>query len=629
MNQYQNNEIQNNNSEDISGNMYSYQEDSQQSPPHELNANAIRRSMEMENGINPNINPNINPSINPNINQNINPSINQNINQNTNDINNINNQITNNNNDIPINKINAQTRYMDQFPETAPIRQVNTKNQNLPGYPNVVENRSSEQRLPRLQENQSQFNVYPPVQNEYLPYNYHIPRRGSNQFYFLIYLIIAIYHIVMIVLIGWLYEFDDDNISDDFYHFFKDVHLMIFIGFGMLYTILKDHQWSSMALVFFIGIISIEFSFFCSLLWTNSFDNNWQKGTINYETLLNIDFNSATVIISLGSVIGKLSMIQYFIMAIFEIFFSSLSYYLCLYILKAVYYGWNIYIHIYGAVFGLLLSIVLFCRETEYSKISNSPHKGSDYYSTIFSFIGCLFLWIFFPIFNTANIAYIDDVSPNILRYRGIINTYLSIVGSIISTFITSPLIYNAKFKMEHILNATYVGGIIIGGCCTVNTFVWTSLVIGCGGGIITTLLLWKLKSILKNSQLDDTLGILHIFGIPGILGGFLTSFYLIPYEPIGDDKRGLEIGLQIATICITLAISGLSGVVTGFVINSMNCQKNEKYFVDSDLFVEDENFYFPEMRYPRQNDTNLSSSGNKLDEQEREEREVNIDQGI
>jgi ammonia channel protein AmtB len=180
---------------------------------------------------------------------------------------------------------------------------------------------------------------------------------------------------------------------------------------------------------------------------------------------------------------------------------------------------------------------------------------------------------------------------------------------------------------MEHILNATYVGGIIIGGCCTINAYVYTSIIIGCGGGIITTLLLWKLKPILKSFQLEDTLGIIQIFGIPGVLGGFLTSFYLIGYDGIEDDKeRGKQIGLQIATICVTLAIGGLSGLVTGFIINSMNCKKNELYFVDSELFAEDENFHFPENRYPRHNDTNFSSSGNKLDEQE---REVNIEQGI
>ena len=72
----------------------------------------------------------------------------------------------------------------------------------------------------------------------------------------------------MIILIAFFYKYyDNDNLNikngDYIYHFFKDVHIIIFIGFGLLYTILKSHQWSSVALVLFISVVSIEFSFFC------------------------------------------------------------------------------------------------------------------------------------------------------------------------------------------------------------------------------------------------------------------------------------------------------------------------------------------------------------------------------
>ena len=99
--------------------------------------------------------------------------------------------------------------------------------------------------------------------------------------------------------------------------------------------------------------------------------------------------------------------------------------------------------------------------------------------------------------------------------------------------------------------------------------------------------------------------------------------------EALGDNfNKDLpsQAGLQVAAICVTMAIAGLSGVVTGFIVNVMDCQKNEIYFVDSELFIEDENVPLPEWKYPRQNDSNLSSSGNKLDEQE---REVHVEQEV
>ena len=340
--------------------------------------------------------------------------------------------------------------------------------------------------------------------------------------------------------------------------------------------------------------------------------------------------------------IGKLSLIQYFVVAIFETFFASLNYFSCCKGIEAIDNGGSLYIFTFGSIFGIVMSIILFCRETEYAKISNNPHLNGDYYSNIFSFIGTLFLWVLFPSFNTANIQYFDNKQEKQflllnLRYRGIINTYLSMTGSLISTFIVSPLIYDGKLKIEHILNSSYVGGIIIGGCCTICSDGWVAILIGCIGGAITTLCLWKLKTILKNHKLEDTLGVLHIFGIPGILGGILNSIFILNIyngktwdklqliNILGKDKDvPSQVGLQFAIISITIAIAGGSGIITGVIIHSISCEKNEMYFVDSELFYEDENIPLPEWKYPRQNDINLSSSGNKLDEQG---REVNIEQ--
>ena len=456
--------------------------------------------------------------------------------------------------------------------------------------------------------------------------------REQKKFYYLTFTIISIYHVLMIVLIGCFFEFHIK--AGDIYIFFKDVHLMLFVGFGFLFTMLKDYQWSSVAIILFFGTISIEFSFFCYYLWDNAFNTKWVKKEINFNNLVYIDYNSATVLISLGAIIGKLSIIQYFWVAVLETFFSSFNYFLCYKKIEAIDNGGSIYVFGFGANFGVVMSIILFCRETEYSKISNNPHLKSDYYSNIFSFIGTLFLWLYFPSFNIANIQNFEynDIHYN-MRYRGIINTYLSMIGSVISTFIVSPLIYKGKMKIEHLLNSSYVGGIIIGGCCTICTHGWASILIGFIGGGVSVFCLSKLKPIFKNNKLEDTIGILHIFGIPGILGGFLTCIFIgsdesivkeIFYKENEEVKSSSQAGLQVGAIMVTIAIAGLSGLISGFIVNSMSCDKNDLYFVDSELFTEDENIPLPEWKYPRQIDINLSSSGNKLDEQG---REVNIEQ--
>lgn len=105
---------------------------------------------------------------------------------------------------------------------------------------------------------------------------------------------------------------------------------MLFIGFGMLYTLLKDHQWSSVSLTLFMGSISIEFSLLCYFIWHKWFtDKEWGAIQLDFDILTSIDYFSTTVIITLGAVIGKLSISQYFVICIFEILFASLNFFLC------------------------------------------------------------------------------------------------------------------------------------------------------------------------------------------------------------------------------------------------------------------------------------------------------------
>ena len=598
-------EFQNNNNQenidDQTGNMYSYHDDSQQEPPKE--SNAIRRSI--GNGANPNLNTYQDNS--------------------------------------PIE--NIQNPVVGQFPESNAVRRSlgDGKNPNAQNYPSYIDNKSSEFRLPKIQDNKTQYYMGPPVQ-EVNPI-YRPQPREPKKLYFLTFFLISIFHIIAIFLLFFCFEFPNlEDITNNsikqnyFYHFFKDVHIMLFIGFGMLYTLLKDHQWSSVSLTLFMGSISIEFSLLCYFIWHKWFiDEEWGAIKLDFDILTSIDYFSTTVIITLGAVIGKLSISQYFVICIFEILFASLNFFLCYHKINFLDNGGSLFIHTFGGTFGVVLSVILFCRDNEFTSISNNPHLSNDYFSTVFSFIGTIFLWIFFPSFNVAKIQFKGNNNEKdfseALRYRGIINTYLSMVGSLIGTFVFNPMIHNGKIKVEHLLNSSYVGGIIIGGCCTICTSGWASILIGFIGGSISVLCLWKIKSLFKKNKLEDTFGILNTFTIPGILGGFLTCIFIANLKD--EDLRiyifgknfkeeANQAGLQVAAICVTLAIAGLSGIITGFVVYSIRCEKNEIYFVDSELFTEDENIPLPEWKYPRQNDSNLSSSGHKLDEQG---REVQIDQ--
>ena len=535
----------------------------------------------------------------------------------------------------------------DQDQQNAIRRSLGDRNPNNADFPNYQE-KSSEQRIPNLQESHSPFQINPAYNNQFQPNIVPFSRNEPKKSYYITYFVIILIQILLFFVIGFAYE--NNNDYEDFsydYHFYKDVNLMIFIGFGLLYTSLKDHQWSSIVIVLFTGIFSFEISFFWNYLWKNCFDSDnkdhdWEKVKIKFEQLIRIDYFTATVLISMGALIGKISVNQILIITIFETFFSSLNYYFCYRTIKAIDNGGSLYIHTFGAIFGFIVSILGYRKD--YGKILNNPHLKSDYYSNIISFIGSLFLWLYFPSFNIANIQTgknKENKFLDIFRYRGIVNTYLSMIGSVIGTFVVSPLVSKGKLKIEHLLNASYVGGIIIGGCCTICSSAWGAILIGFIGGCLSVLGLWKLKKILREHKIDDTFGIMYTFGIPGILGGFLNSIFMGNFsnKSWGNNNNvnyisqffnfnrspGEQGGFQILALFTTIFIAAISGFCIGFIISHMNCDKNEFYFVDSELFYDDGTILLPELN-PRLYDgsNNLNSSGNKFEIQEKE-REVNI----
>ena len=67
--------------------------------------------------------------------------------------------------------------------------------------------------------------------------------------------------------------------------------------------------------------------------------------------------------------------------------------------------------------------------------VGNSEHpEGSRYSSELFAMVGTIILWVYWPSFN-AILAGEDAF------HRAIINTYLSLLGSTVATFVVSGFI--------------------------------------------------------------------------------------------------------------------------------------------------------------------------------------------
>lgn len=77
--------------------------------------------------------------------------------------------------------------------------------------------------------------------------------------------------------------------------------------------------------------------------------------------------------------------------------------------------------HAFGAFFGLAVSFMMRPKPTQNE---SGKYEGSSYSSDTFAMIGTLFLWIFWPSFNSA---LLDDPAQ---QERAILNTYLSLAAA-------------------------------------------------------------------------------------------------------------------------------------------------------------------------------------------------------
>ena len=557
-------------------------------------------------------------------------------------------------------------------------------NQNFPNY----QDKSTEQRLPRNSEanvlkqphinninNNNKQNSSEDNNNNGINLNLGVSSNTNINnpqleipnitFIFLILLQVA-----AVIVIATAYEIGDgdpnNNInSNDFgyyYHFMKDIHLMIFIGFGLLYTSLKNHQKTSISLVLFLGIISLEFSFLFNYFWNNAlrrkkiteYPLKWSRLGLTMEEISQIDFFCASAIISLGALIGKLKLGQYLLSILFETFFASLNYFICYFTLGGIDTGGSVYVFAFGAIFGFSVSFTMSYDPRFKENLIRNQNKKSNYYSNIISAIGSLFIWLYFPSFNTARIHYNHDKDiREIMRYRGIVNTYMALFGSTITTFCVSALLTEEKFRMQHILRSSYTGGVVIAGCCTFCPYPWCALILGMVGGGVSVLLSHLAKEnklgpknppnpfrykcisdFIDAIKMSDTMDVLYCFGVPGIIGGIFSSIFLGSFEHKPWDKielddlfyyhrtPGEQGGIQFSVLIITIVLAIISGILVGSINRCFDFYGRDLLFNDASFFEENNDSIFP--RYTKKNF--LSSSENQLnnDEQDGVEVEVN-----
>ncbi|XP_043918591.1 ammonium transporter Rh type A isoform X1 [Protopterus annectens] len=371
--------------------------------------------------------------------------------------------------------------------------------------------------------------------------------------------------IIIIILFGVFvgYETNDggsghghsgnNSVPDKFitpYPMFQDVHVMIFVGFGFLMTFLKRYGFTSVGINMLIAALGLQWGILMQGWW----HSHGHSIKMTVLSMINADFSTATVLISFGAVLGKISPVQMLIMTIIEITIFATNEHLVAEILKASDIGASMTIHAFGAYFGLAVARVLYRSGLR----NGHDNEGSVYHSDLFAMIGTIFLWMFWPSFNSA----IADAGIN--QHRAIINTYLSLAACVLVAFAVSSLVQEkGKLDMVHIQNATLAGGVAVGTCADMNISPYGAMLIGFVAASISTVGFKFLTPVLASKmKIQDTCGVHNLHGLPGLLGGIAG----IIATSMGA-KKDYSPTMQAAALASSVGVALVGGTLTGFLL--------------------------------------------------------------
>ncbi|KAK8740943.1 hypothetical protein OTU49_002787, partial [Cherax quadricarinatus] len=150
-------------------------------------------------------------------------------------------------------------------------------------------------------------------------------------------------------------------------------------------------------------------------------------------------FTCAAVLISVGATLGTTSPTQLLLMALLEVPIYQINAYIGYRILAVVDHGGSIFIHTFGAYFGLGFSRSVLRRVP----VKDHPREVSGYIPDMFSMIGTLFLWVYWPSFNGV-------VESGRSQGRAVINTYLSLSASTLAAFMFSASTHKQATQVDN-----------------------------------------------------------------------------------------------------------------------------------------------------------------------------------
>ncbi|XP_050182522.1 blood group Rh(CE) polypeptide [Myiozetetes cayanensis] len=348
---------------------------------------------------------------------------------------------------------------------------------------------------------------------------------------------------------------------------FQDVNHMVIFGFGFFLMVLRRYGFSSTGFNLLIIVLGVQ----CSVLVEDLlvfFYLEANEGIL--KSIAKALISMTAVAISTGAVLGKTNLLQLIVMTLVELIVFCVSRWINRRYLEVGDHLSLMHVYLFGAYFGLAATSCFPEPSPKLDKNRSTPK------SDLFSMLGSVFLWVFWPSFNSLLAQ---------SRSQAVLNTYFALAVSAVTAFMLSALTSkDGKFRMTHIHSAALAGGVTISFTAQMISHPWIAMILGLLGSAITVLGSHCLQRCLNPPlKIHDTSGVHFTFGLPAVLGALAQVVLLVIREWTNSSSLGYLVLLHVGAFCQTISLALITGFITGFILNTrlLKIIPVSKYFED------------------------------------------------
>ncbi|KFZ48056.1 Blood group Rh(D) polypeptide, partial [Antrostomus carolinensis] len=356
----------------------------------------------------------------------------------------------------------------------------------------------------------------------------------------------------LFIVLFYFFPGDGASRSHISYPAFQDVNHMVIFGFGFFLMFRKRYGFSSTAFNLLVIVLGVQCSMVIEglLIFLLKMANEDRLKRITKAAV-----SMTAVVISTGALLGKINPVQLILMTVVEIIVFHVSRWINNTFLQVPDNISMMHVHLFGAYFGLAVSSCFSEPSPRSEKNASTPK------SDLFSMLGTLFLWVFWPSFNSV-------LAVN--KSKAIYNTYFALAVSAVTAFVLSVLTTkDGKFSMTHIHSAVLAGGVTIGYAAHSIEYPWIAMILGLLASVIAVLGSYCLQRCLNPAlKIHDASGVHFTFGLPGVLGALAQVVLLVIKNWTNLPSLGYLVMINIAAFCVTISVALITGFITGFILN-------------------------------------------------------------